>query len=118
MSAIDNKDMAEAMEFDGVLPETLVILVEAQFRAGFVKPGLRPPHEPPLPRQPCREGQEHEREQHLSRAVLARRPSRIGPACRPGLVPVDGSASPQHLYQLKLRGLEQHELLATFLWLT
>jgi hypothetical protein len=65
MSAIDNKDMAEAMEFDGVLPETLVILVEAQFRAGFVKPGLRPPHEPPLPRQPCREGQEHEREQHF-----------------------------------------------------
>jgi hypothetical protein len=27
--AMQNKEMAEAMEYDGVLPETLVILVEA-----------------------------------------------------------------------------------------
>jgi len=29
MAAMQNKEMAEAMAFDGVLPETLVILVEA-----------------------------------------------------------------------------------------
>jgi len=29
MGAMQNKEMAEAMEYDGVLPETLVILVEA-----------------------------------------------------------------------------------------
>src|SRR5229473_3539913 len=29
MGAMENKEMAEAMEYDGVLPETLVILVEA-----------------------------------------------------------------------------------------
>jgi hypothetical protein len=29
MGAMQTKEMAEAMEYDGVLPETLVILVEA-----------------------------------------------------------------------------------------
>jgi hypothetical protein len=29
MGAMENKEMAEAMEYDGVLPETVVILVEA-----------------------------------------------------------------------------------------
>ena len=29
MAAMQNKEMAEAMAYDGVLPETLVILVEA-----------------------------------------------------------------------------------------
>ena len=29
MSAMQTEPMAEAMEYDGVLPETLVILVEA-----------------------------------------------------------------------------------------
>jgi hypothetical protein len=29
MAAMENKAMADAMEYDGVLPETLVILVEA-----------------------------------------------------------------------------------------
>jgi len=29
MAAMENKEMADAMSYDGVLPETLVILVEA-----------------------------------------------------------------------------------------
>jgi hypothetical protein len=29
MAAMQNEQMADAMEYDGVLPETLVILVEA-----------------------------------------------------------------------------------------
>ena len=29
MSAMQGKDMADAMEYDGVLPETLVFLVES-----------------------------------------------------------------------------------------